>query len=140
MLPEPESELEADSEGVGGPRRLEAAYDDAEGVTVRFNKNLLVRINRELGADFDVDRFRHRAVYDRKLKRIEMHLVSETRQVVRVLGRSFRFEAEETIHTENSYKYSVDQFQALANGAGWQPARVWSDANSDFSVHDLVRQ
>ena len=120
--------------------RLEAAYDDAQGVTARFNKNLLVRINRELGANFDVDRFRHRALYDRELKRIEMHLVSELRQTVRLLGRSFQFEAGERIHTENSYKYSVDQFRALARGAGWQPARVWTDANGDFSVHDLVWQ
>src|SRR5581483_1457687 len=119
-------------------QRLEAAYDDARGVTARFNLNLLARINRELGADIDLAGFRHRAVYDRDLKRIEMHLVSREAQTVRVLGRSFHFAAGESIHTENSYKYSVEQFQALAQGAGWRPARVWTDAAHDFSVHELV--
>ena len=120
------------------PRRLEAAYDDAKGVTARFNLNLLERINRELGGDFDLARFQHRAIYDREFKRIEMHLVSRVRQTVRVLGRSFQFAAGESIHTENSYKYSLEQFRALARGAGWQPARTWTDANRDFSVHELV--
>jgi dimethylhistidine N-methyltransferase len=119
-------------------RRLEAAYDDAKGVTARFNLNLLERINRELGADFDVSRFQHRAIYDREFKRIEMHLVSRARQTVRVVGRTFQFAAGESIHTENSYKYSVDQFRALARGAGWQPDHVWTDAAHDFSVHELV--
>ena len=120
------------------PRRLEAAYDDAKGVTARFNLNLLERINRELGGDFDLARFQHRAVYDREFKRIEMHLVSRVAQTVRVLGRSFQFATGESIHTENSYKYSLEQFRALARGAGWQPARTWTDANRDFSVHELV--
>ena len=96
------------------PRRLEAAYDDAKGVTARFNLNLLERINRELGGDFDLARFQHRAIYDREFKRIEMHLVSRVAQTVRLLGRSFQFAAGESIHTENSYKYSVEQFRALA--------------------------
>ena len=120
------------------PRRLEAAYDDAKGVTARFNLNLLERINRELGGDFDLARFQHRAIYDRELKRIEMHLVSRVRQIVRVLGRSFPFAAGESIHTENSYKYSLEQFRVLAGSAGWHPARVWLDAGQDFSVHELV--
>ena len=120
------------------PRRLEAAYDDAKGVTARFNLNLLERINRELEGDFDVACFAHRAIYDQELKRIEMHLVSRARQTVHVLGHCFHFAAGESIHTENSYKYSVDQFQALARGAGWQPAGLWMDANRDFSVHELV--
>jgi dimethylhistidine N-methyltransferase len=120
------------------PGRLEAAYDDAKGVTARFNLNLLERINRELGGDFDLARFAHRAIYDREFKRIEMHLVSRTRQRVHVLGQSFAFAAGESIHTENSYKYSVEQFRALALGAGWQPARLWTDVNHDFSVHELV--
>ena len=119
-------------------RRLEAAYDDAKGVTARFNLNLLHRINRELGGDFDLARFRHRAIYDQELKRIEMHLVSRTGQTVRVLGRSFQFRAGESIHTENSYKYSVEQFRALARGAGWRSQRVWVDAGRDFSVHELA--
>jgi dimethylhistidine N-methyltransferase len=119
-------------------RRLEAAYDDARGVTARFNLNLLERINRELGGDFAIAQFAHRAIYDREFKRIEMHLVSRVRQSVRVLGRSFQFAAGESIHTENSYKYSVEQFRALAQGAGWQPARAWTDPNRDFSVHELL--
>jgi L-histidine Nalpha-methyltransferase len=120
------------------PDRLEAAYDDAKGITARFNLNLLERINRELAGEFDLAHFRHRAVYDRELKRIEMHLVSGVRQTVRVLGRSFQFAAGESIHTENSYKYSVEQFCALAQGAGWHPARVWTDPRRDFSVHELM--
>jgi dimethylhistidine N-methyltransferase len=120
------------------PQRLVAAYDDAKGVTARFNLNLLQRINRELGGDFDVRRFAHRAIYDQEFKRIEMHLVSRVCQTVQVLGRSFSFAEGESIHTENSYKYSVEQFRAVARGAGWQPARLWTDANRDFSVHELV--
>jgi len=120
------------------PRRLQAAYDDAKGVTARFNLNLLERINRELKGDFDVACFAHRAIYDQELKRIEMHLVSRARQTVHVLGHCFSFAAGESIHTENSYKYSADQFRALAHGAGWQPAGLWMDANRDFSVHELV--
>ncbi len=120
------------------PQRLVAAYDDAKGVTARFNLNLLERINRELGGDFDVARFAHRAIYDQEFKRIEMHLVSRARQTAQVLGRSFSFAEGETIHTENSYKYSVEQFRAVARGAGWQPAGLWMDANRDFSVHELV--
>jgi len=120
------------------PLRLEAAYDDARGVTARFNLNLLERINRELGGDFDVARFQHRAVYDREFKRIEMHLVSGARQTVRVLGQTFQFAAGESVHTENSYKYSLEQFRALARGAGFLPARTWTDSNRDFSVHELV--
>lgn len=120
------------------PRRLEAAYDDAKGVTAQFNLNLLERINRELGGAFDLARFQHRAIYDQEFRRIEMHLVSRVRQTVRVLGRSFQFAAGESIHTENSYKYSAEQFRALAQGAGWQTARVWMDACRDFSVHELL--
>ena len=119
-------------------RRLEAAYDDAKGVTARFNLNLLERINRELGGEFDLARFQHRDLYDRQFKRIEMHLVSRVAQTVPLLGRSFQFAAGESIHTENSYKYSVEQFRALAQGAGWRPARVWTDAGRDFSVHELT--
>jgi dimethylhistidine N-methyltransferase len=119
-------------------RRLEAAYDDAKGVTAQFNLNLLARVNRELGGEFELARFQHRAVYDQDLKRIEMHLVARVGQTVRLLGRSFRFAAGESIHTENSYKYSVEQFRALAQGAGWRPAQVWMDGRRDFSVHELV--
>ena len=120
------------------PARLVRAYDDAKGVTAQFNLNLLARINRELGGEFELSRFAHRAIYDQGLKRIEMHLVSRVRQNVRVLGHSFRFEAGETIHTENSYKYSIEQFRALARGAGWRAAQVWTDRRRDFSVHELL--
>jgi dimethylhistidine N-methyltransferase len=116
---------------------LHAAYNDAAGVTARFNLNLLVRINRELGADFDLAAFRHRAFFNEKLRRIEMHLESLTEQTVRVAGRSFAFRAGETIHTENSYKYDPDTFRALAQAAGWRAIALWTDAREHFSVHAL---
>ena len=106
---------------------LNRAYNDAEGVTARFNLNLLARINRELGADFDLAAFTHRAFYNRAKSRVEMHLVSTRRQSVRVNGANFDFRAGETIHTENSYKYTVESFQALARGGGWLPLNVFSD-------------
>jgi len=116
---------------------LNAAYDDAAGVTAAFNMNLLVRINRELGGDFDLDRFAHEARWNARLGRIEMHLVSLAAQSVSIAGRRFDFTAGETIHTENSYKYSVAQFQAMAKEAGYRPEAVWTDANELFSVHLL---
>ena len=87
----------------------------------------MARINRELGADFDLSSFEHHACYNPELGRIEMHLASTKRQKVRVQGKAFSFRAGETIHTENSYKYSVESFQALAQGSGWTPLKVWSD-------------
>ena len=119
------------------PRRLVAAYNDREGVTAAFNLNLLERINRELDGDFDLETFRHEAIYDPRAGRIEMHLVSRVAQDVRVRGRRFRFKADESIHTENSYKYTIDQFREMASAAGWQAGRLWTDANADFSVHEL---
>jgi len=113
---------------------LNAAYNDAEGVTAKFNLNLLVRINRELGATFKLDTFEHRAFYNRERHRIEMHLASLKRQKVKVAGETIDFRAGETIHTENSYKYSVASLGALARGAGWQPAGVWTDARKYFSI------
>jgi dimethylhistidine N-methyltransferase len=118
-------------------RTLVAAYDDAAGVTAAFNLNLLARINRELDASFDLASFRHKAIYDPREGRIEMHLVSTRAQEIRVAGRRFRFAAGETIHTENSYKYSIPQFQNLARAAGWHPHHVWTDADALFSVHEL---
>jgi dimethylhistidine N-methyltransferase len=111
------------------------AYNDAEGVTGQFNLNLLARINRELGANFDLSTFEHHAFYNRELHRIEMHLASTKRQRVKVNGTAFSFRAGETIHTENSYKYTIDSFQALARGSGWSSVDVWSDGL--FSVHAL---
>lgn len=112
------------------------AYNDAEGVTAKFNLNLLARINRELGADFDLAAFEHHAFYNREQNRIEMHLASTRRQKVKVNGATISFRAGETIHTENSYKYTVESFQALARGSGWTPLKVWSDGL--FSVHALA--
>jgi dimethylhistidine N-methyltransferase len=120
------------------PRVLIEAYDDAAGVTAAFNLNLLHRINRELGGDFDERGFRHRALYDPAKGRVEMHLVSARNQRVAICGRSFRFRENETIHTENSYKYTLDQFREVARASGWNAKRVWTDANNRFSVHELI--
>lgn len=118
---------------------LERAYDDPTGVTAAFNLNVLVRINRELDGDFDLAAFRHRAHYNADAGRIEMHLVSTKRQRVRVLGHSFDFEEGDHIHTENSYKYTIEEFRLMANIAGWRPSAVWVDADRLFSVHMLER-
>src|SRR6202047_1595190 len=119
-------------------RVLYEAYNDKAGVTARFNLNVLHRINRELGRNFDLSAFRHRAISNRERHRIEMHLISRRAQSVRVLGRSFSFRAGETIHTENSYKYSLERFTALARGSGWTPRESWTDSAGVFSVHALV--
>ena len=119
-------------------RVLYKAYNDAAGVTGRFNLNVLHRINRELGGNFDLSAFTHRAIYNRERHRIEMHLLSRKAQTVRVLGRSFSFRAGETIHTESSYKYSLERFTALARGSGWTPRESWTDPAAMFSVHALV--
>jgi dimethylhistidine N-methyltransferase len=116
---------------------LTAAYNDAAGVTAKFNLNLLARINRELGADFDLTAFCHQAFYNRERQRIEMHLASRRRQQVNVCGRTIEFRECETIHTENSYKYTVESFGALARGCGWTPVAAWSDAEGYFSVQAL---
>jgi dimethylhistidine N-methyltransferase len=115
---------------------LYRAYNDAGGVTAKFNLNLLTRINRELGANFDLAAFEHHALYNSEQRRIEMHLASTKRQKVRVNGVSIEFRAGETIHTENSYKYTIESFQALARGSGWSPLKAWSDGL--FSVHALT--
>ncbi len=116
---------------------LEAAYNDAAGVTAAFNLNLLRRINRELGGRFDLADFAHRAIWNPNLSRIEMHLVSLRRQTVQIGRRRFQFAGGETIHTENSYKYSVRQFQQLAGDAGYLPQAGWTDSEERFSVHLL---
>ena len=117
---------------------LERAYDDAAGVTAAFNQNLLVRINRELGGTFDVARFRHLARWDEHAGRVEMHLASAVAQTVRVAGRPFWFAAGETIHTENSYKYDLGNFAALAAGAGLAVREIWTDEKRRFSVQYLT--
>jgi dimethylhistidine N-methyltransferase len=119
-------------------RVLYDAYNDKAGVTARFNLNVLHRINRELGGNFDLSAFTHRAIYNRDRHRIEMHLIGRRAQTVRVLGRSFSFRAGESIHTESSYKYSLERFTALARGSGWTPRATWTDAAGMFSVHALV--
>ena len=113
---------------------LHAAYNDKAGVTARFNLNLLTRMNRELRGNFKLECFEHHAFYNRERHRIEMHLASLKRQKVKVAGESFDFRAGETIHTENSYKYSVESLGALARGVGWMPAGVWTDTDKYFSI------
>jgi dimethylhistidine N-methyltransferase len=118
---------------------LERAYNDGTGVTAAFNLNLLERINRELDADFDLERWRHLALFNAAASRIEMHLVSDGKQTVRIGGLRFEFADQERIHTENSYKYELGAFAALAARARWRVERVWTDSESLFSVQYLVR-
>jgi dimethylhistidine N-methyltransferase len=117
---------------------LDAAYDDAQGVTAAFNLNLLARINRELGGDFQLKRFRHKAFYDEAQGRIEMHLESLYRQYVHVAGRRFDFRAGETIHTEISCKYTIEEFGRLAAGARFHAEAVWTDPANLFAVHAMM--
>ena len=112
-------------------RVLYNAYNDSAGVTARFNLNVLVRINRELGGNFDISAFIHRSIYNRDRHRIEMHLISRKAQSVRMLGNNFSFRPGESIHTENSYKYSLERFAALARGSGWKVRESWTDAAGD---------
>jgi dimethylhistidine N-methyltransferase len=121
-------------------RVLSAAYNDAAGVTAKFNLNVLARMNRELKGNFDLECFRHRAIYNRERHRIEMHLIARKAQTVRVMGHSFTFRAGESIHTECSYKYSIDRFRALAAGSGWRTQQSWTDGAGMFSVHALVAE
>ena len=121
------------------PDILEPAYNDAQGVTAAFNLNLLHRINRELGGDFDLGEWEHRAFYNREAGRIEMHLRSRRAQTVRLGAETFAYAAGETIWTECSYKYSLDGFAARAGRAGWDVAQVWTDADRLFSVQYLTR-
>lgn len=113
---------------------LRAAYDDAAGVTAAFNLNLLARLNREAGADFDLAGFRHEARWNATLERIEMHLVSLRAQSARLAGRVFRFAEGECIHTESSHKYRPERMRELAQAAAWHPARMWTDAKDSFSA------
>jgi dimethylhistidine N-methyltransferase len=113
---------------------LHAAYNDKQRVTAKFNLNLLTRINRELGGTFKLACFEHHAFYNRERHRIEMHLASLKRQKVKVAGDTIDFRAGETIHTENSYKFSVESLAALARGAGWRPLKAWTDARKYFSI------
>jgi L-histidine N-alpha-methyltransferase len=115
------------------------AYDDAQGITAAFNKNILVRINRELGANFDLDQFAHKIVWNSELSRIEMHLESLRAQTVTIadLDRRFRFQKGETIHTENSYKFTDDMIDSIVTNAGFTREQTWSDEKRWFTVHLL---
>jgi dimethylhistidine N-methyltransferase len=119
------------------PAVLHAAYNDAQGVTAAFNLNLLVRANRELGADFELGRFAHSAFYNAPLQRIEMHVVSRRRQQVAVGGQRFELAEGESIHTENSHKFTIESLRALAQRAGFTAGPVWTDPQQLFSVHWL---
>ncbi len=119
---------------VKDPAVLQPAYDDPRGITAAFNLNLLARLNRELGADFDLDSFRHIAFYNEEFDRIEMHLESRIAQDVRISGETVRFDSCERIHTENSYKYSIAGFDSLAARAGFDPAATWTDPAQYFAV------
>ena len=120
-------------------RVLERAYNDAAGVTAEFNLNLLKRINRELGADFDPDSFEHEAIWDDQNGRIEMRLNSQADQIVRVAGEEIPFSEGETVVTEYSHKYHPTEFSSLASQAGFRAARMWSDDEKLFSIHYLER-
>ncbi len=135
----PEATLIIGADRVKDEAVLHAAYNDAAGVTAKFNLNLLARINRELGGDFDLSAFAHDARYNRERARIEMHLASARRQLVCVREFAFAFDEGETIHTESSHKFTIEAFTALARDAGWTAARVLSDAQDYFSVYVLKR-
>jgi len=119
------------------PATLNAAYNDAEGVTAAFNLNLLERINSELNGDFDLSSFEHRAFYNEAEGRVEIYLVSRKRQTARVDSARFEFQRGEAIHTENSYKYSISEFRELASRLGFEPVRAWTDSHDLFSLHYL---
>ena len=116
---------------------LNAAYNDKKGVTSSFSLNLLRRINREIGGNFDAKRFRHEALYNAKMGRMEIFLVSLDQQSVRVNGHTFNFKSGERIHTENSHKYEIGEFQNIARASGFSPLKVWVDDKSLFSIHYL---
>ncbi len=123
---------------VKNTERLEAAYNDAGGHTAAFNLNLLVRMQTELGADIDPDAFEHRAFFNPERQRIEMHLAARRATAITVGGQTFAFAAGETIHTENSHKYTVDGFHRIARSADFTAREVWCDPDDLFSLHYLV--
>jgi dimethylhistidine N-methyltransferase len=122
---------------VKDPAVLHAAYNDAQGVTAAFNLNLLARANRELGTRFVLEQFAHSAFYNAPQQRIEMHLVSRRRQKIALGGECYELDEGESLHTENSYKFTIDSLRALAMRAGFRPGPVWTDENRFFSVHWL---
>jgi dimethylhistidine N-methyltransferase len=122
---------------VKDPETLHAAYNDRAGITAAFNLNLWARANRDAGADFALADWSHSAFYNARQRRIEMHLVSRCVQRVTLAGQHFDFAEGDSVHTENSYKYSVAGFQELASAAGWEPRFVWTDRERRFSIHLL---
>jgi len=118
-------------------QRLEAAYNDKKGVTAAFNLNLLHHINSRIDSDLDATNFSHTAIYNEPLGRIEMHLVSQCSQSFRIGEHCYRMQKGETIHTESSYKYAVEEFHQLAKLAGFYPEKVWTDTEQLFSIHYL---
>ena len=122
---------------VKDPQVLHAAYNDAQGVTAAFNLNLLVRANRELGANFVPAQFAHYACYNAPLQRIVMEIVCRVRQAVSLCGERFVLEEGDSLHTENSYKFTIDGLRDLARRAGFRPGPVWTDPQRLFSVHWL---
>jgi L-histidine N-alpha-methyltransferase len=122
---------------VKDPQILHAAYNDAAGVTAAFNKNLLARANRELGADFDLDGFAHYAPYNPQSQRVEMYLISLKRQIVQLGETGISFAAGEAVHTEDSHKYTIESFREMAARAGFNPRAVWTDADRLFAIHWL---
>ena len=113
---------------------LEAAYNDSKGITAAFNKNMLVRFNRELNADFDIENFEHKSVYNKALGRVEMHLISTTEQDIHIGDEEIHLKKGESIHTENSYKYEIGLFEEMARSAGFETAKVWTDDRNYFSI------
>jgi len=122
---------------VNDPARLHAAYNDAAGITAQFNKKLMLRANRELGADFDSNAFAHYAPYNPAAHRVEMYLVSLKRQSATIGGEIFDFAPGEPVHTEDSHKYTIESFREMAARAGFNPRAVWTDEERLFSVHWL---
>lgn len=119
-------------------RVLEAAYNDSQGVTADFNRNILTHINHSLNADFNLENFSHKAIYNDTEGRVEMHLECANTDTVHIKGNVYHFRSGETIHTENSYKYSIDEFHRLAAGANLFPVKVWTDSEALFSIHYLT--
>ena len=118
---------------------LERAYNDAAGVTAAFNLNMLTHLNQMLDGTFDITRFEHHAFYNEEKGRIEMHLRSQLDQLVQVGDVTVPFKQGETIHTENSYKYSKEEFETLARQSGFHPVNCWMDSDERFSVHYLEK-
>ncbi|MFG6496448.1 L-histidine N(alpha)-methyltransferase [Fictibacillus sp. UD] len=117
---------------------LNAAYNDSKGITSQFNTNLLNRLNRELLADFNLENFHHHAFYHAEKGRVEMHLVSLKNQTITIGSEQVTFAEGETIHTENSYKFTIEEFQDIAAGCGFTPKKVWVDEKNWFSMHYLM--